>query len=159
MTLPAGWPPRPASGTRSIRFYQKIATTTGNFSDNAYLFAAGTGANPYTPLPYVAPGSTAPVSIGTPPIGSGRDAHDSGADPALGTAEPASPVAMIWSRCIIIVNNFSGATDLELSFDGTNVHGYVKAGEVREYFDRIEAGIAVRFPGGGGAGAVAIEAW
>lgn len=42
----------------------------------------------------------------------------------------------------------------EISFDGTNVHGFVLDGTVNEYYHRSEGGIAVR-----GAGTFHIEAW
>jgi hypothetical protein len=59
---------------------------------------------------------------------------------------------MIWSTAIRISN--TGAAALEFSFDGTNVHGSVPAGEIREYTSRIEAGVAVR-----GLTDFEIEAW
>ena len=72
MAFPSeGWPPRPPSGTRSIRFYA-TGTGTANFSDNAFLFIDGTNANPFVPLPVVPPGSTAPVALGSFPVGTGR---------------------------------------------------------------------------------------
>lgn len=50
MALPVGWPPRPASSLRSIRFFTS-GTTTGAFSDNAFLFKDGAGANTLVPTP------------------------------------------------------------------------------------------------------------
>jgi hypothetical protein len=45
--------------------------------------------------------------------------------------------------------------DLEFSFDGTNVHGKVRAGDTGVYYERHEGGIAVR-----GTGVTfEIEAW
>jgi hypothetical protein len=159
MANPVGWPPRPHSSTRSIRFYQFCATTTSLFSDNAYLFASGgaNSANTFSPLPN--PGSAQTVDAGTlmavspttvvPSIsGTGR-ADRNPQDASL------PPVAMVWSMGIRIAND--GAVDIEYSFDGTNVHGRVKAGEVATYFRRHEAGIAVRTTGA--SSAVRIEAW
>jgi len=37
MPFPAGWPPRPASSRRSLRFYA-TGTASANFEDNAFLF-------------------------------------------------------------------------------------------------------------------------
>ncbi len=39
-TFPIGWPPRPASSVRSVRFFIS-GTATANFSENAYLFTSG----------------------------------------------------------------------------------------------------------------------
>lgn len=144
MAFPVGWPPRVASSYRSIRFFL-AGTGTANFSDNAYLFSDQAAANTYVPLPYVAPGQNTPVQLGPPPLGGGMNANDS--DPT------ASPQTMIWSNSIRIMND--GATDLEFSFDGTNVHGVVKPAEVMLYPYRHEAGISIR-----GAGVdFRIEAW
>jgi len=44
--------------------------------------------------------------------------------------------------------------NIEISFDGTNVHGYIPSGEEGTYWDRYEGGIAVR-----GTGTFHIEAW
>lgn len=38
MAFPAGWPPRTASGQKSLRFYL-TGTCTANFDDNAFLFS------------------------------------------------------------------------------------------------------------------------
>lgn len=152
MAFPTGWPPRrPRSSRRSLRFYV-TDTATANFADKAYLFIDDTDANPYTPLPYVAPGSSTPVELGSQPLGTGEapeDANLSQTDPV----KQALPKAAVWSSNIRISND--GVADLEFSFDGTNVHGRVKMNETVVYRDRIESGIAVR-----GAGAVyRIEAW
>lgn len=154
MALPVGWPPRPASSNRSIRFYTS-GTTTANFSDNAFLFINGNGANTYAATPYVPPGAeTQTVHLGTPttmsgsPMGAGQDPHDA----FQGTAPPQP---MIWSNGFRIYND--GTNDLQFSFDGTNVQGYVKAGQLAEYYFRHEAGIAVRQVTAGSA--FRIEAW
>lgn len=134
---PEGWPPRLPTGKRSIRFYV-TGTATANFADNAWLFSQQTGANTYTPLPVVKPGSIDPVSVPNP-SGTGRQADD--------------PIAAIWSQTIRICNDGGGV--LEYSFDGTNIHGKVLANEAFTYRNRFEAGISVR-----GASAVfRIEAW
>jgi len=151
-----GWPPRVPSGRRSIRFYQ-ASTATGNFSDNAYLFVDGLGANPFNPLPVVLPGSSAPVAIGdtaTPgsPMGSGRAAVDANRSLPDVSGAQGQPKAAIWSQAIRVVN--TSAADLEFSFDGTNVHGKVGAGKEVIYRERYEAGICVR-----GNGTFWVEAW
>lgn len=147
MPFPNGWPPRSGSGRMSIRFYQ-TGTATAIFSDNGYLFVDGVGANPYTPMPVVLPGDDvsrfpqpAPTVVPTVPAGTGENDID-------------SPKAMIWSYAILITN--TGANPLEFSFDGTNVHGLVPAGEFREYSHRSEAGIALRSSAGT---TFVVEAW
>lgn len=137
-----GWPPPPCSGRRSIRFY-KEGTTTANFSDNAFLFIDEPGANTFTPLPDVPPGSNAPVVVPKQPGGTGPSSD--------------GEKAAIFSTTIRIWND--GANKLEISFDGNVVHGSVAGGKEHIYRQRHEAGISVRFPGGGGASAFRIEAW
>lgn len=146
MPLPVGWPPRVCTGRRSIRFY-KEGTATALFEDNAYLFVDGLTANTYTPLPFVAPGSNVTVNVSATPTGTSQIAEDANA------VNGASPKAMIWSKSIRIFND--SAADLEFSFDGVNVHGVVKPADTALfYWDRFEAGIAVR-----GLGAFRVEAW
>lgn len=158
MVLPAGWPPRPASGRRSIRFY-KSGTATADFADSAYLFSDVANANTFAPTPYVKPGSTAPVAVGDltkggSPMGGGVDVHDVDPTTSDTTKQPA-PHNMIWAFGIKVIND--GPGDLEISFDGTNVHGVVLAVEKYTlYWHRHEAGIAVR---GAGGAAFRIEAW
>jgi len=151
MALPAGWPPRPAEGRRSFRFY-KTGTATANFSDNAYLFVDGVGANTLTPLPYVAPGSNTPVAIGAQPLGTGQDGHDANILAAPGLQEV--PKSMIWCQTLRLCNDDS-TNPLEYSFDGTNVHGKLLKNEQVIYRVRFEAGISVR----GTANTFRIEAW
>lgn len=143
MPFPAAWPPRVSSSIRSIRFF-KTGTATANFADNAYMFIDGAGANTYSPVPFVAPGSNGAVANPPTPSGTGSGIPNS----------PPPPVApMIWSSAIRIANDGGGT--LEYSFDGTNVAGVVKANETFVYHNRFEAGICVR-----GASAVfRIEAW
>jgi hypothetical protein len=101
------------------------------------MFINGVGANPFTPLPEVVSGVVgAPTVVPPTPYGSG---------PASG----GTPLPQIWAQSIRIV----AAGALELSFDGTNVHGKVDTTTVI-YRNRFESGIAVR-----GAGAFTIEAW
>ena len=57
-----------------------------------------------------------------------------------------------WSHGIRVVSTAGGY--VEISFDGTNVHGRVDNGAEVEYWDRYEAGIAVR-----GSGPFIMEAW
>ncbi len=87
-------------------------------------------------------------------MGTGRDAHDADYAPAVPAGSNAPPVAMIWAYCIRIFND--GGSDLEFTFDGTNVQGVVKAGKFAEYLGRHEAGVAVR---GAGGTSFRIEAW
>ncbi len=142
MAFPTNWPPRVATNQRSIRFYV-TGTATALFSDNGYLFIDGVGANTYTPLPVIAPGSNASVVV---PNNAGTGVVVGG-QPVGG-----SPPAMIWSGTILI-NNASAAA-LEFSFDGTNVHGRLLANTSVVYRNRFESGIAVR-----GLGTFWVEAW
>jgi hypothetical protein len=149
MAFPDGWPPRVATGQRNIRFYMVVNPTSANFADNAFLFADQATANPYTPLPFVRPGDDV-----SNPHYSGP--HNIGANPAgTGQLDKDAPHPMIWSERIHITN--TGGNDIEISFDGTNVHGVIPAGTTREYEDRREAGIALRSPGG--ASSARVEAW
>lgn len=145
MALPPGWPPRPATNHRSIRFY-KSGLATANFADNAYLFYDSPSANTYTTSPIVPPGSLVPVALG--------DATKGGT-PAIGpdTTDPGYK-PMIWANTMMIFND--GGADLEISFDGTNVHDKVTiADKVHVCRNRHEAGISVR-----GAGAsFRVVAW
>jgi hypothetical protein len=143
MAVPTNWPPRVASGRRSIRFFVE-GTATGNYSDNAYLFDQA-AANTFTPLPKVAPGE-APVE-GMPPTSSTEvppGPWGSGVDGPDGMAP------MIFSGTIKI---YAAAT-IYFSFDGVNNHGRVNAGEVALFRNRHEAGIAIK-----GSGGFTVEAW
>ncbi len=158
MPFPPGWPPRAASGRRSIRFFAE-GTATANFSDNGLLFADGAGANTFIPLPVVKPGSSEPVHIGSNPQGGGTNIPtDVAPDTHKGVTglQQAVPPTMIWAQMIAIAN--TGVGTLEFSFDGTNVHGRVEAGERRIFRMRYEAGIALK---GNGADVPTfeIEAW
>jgi hypothetical protein len=134
MPFPASWPPRPASGLHSIRFYA-TGIATANFSDNAFMFIDGAGANPFTPLPEVTGGST---TVPLTPSGTG-------------VASGGTPAPQIWAQTIRVVST----GDVEISFDGTNVHGKILAAEgMVIYRNRFESGIAIR-----GAGTFRIEAW
>lgn len=57
-----------------------------------------------------------------------------------------------WSKGIRVT---ATGGDMEISFDGTNVHGKIKSGATAEYWDRCEAGIAIR----GNTFTFIIEAW
>ena len=134
MALPLGWPPRPATNHRSIRFYTG-GTATADFADNAYLFYDYPSANTYTPSPIVPPGSLTPVSFGD---------GTQGGTPAIGpdNGDPLNK-PMIWANTMMIFND--GGADLEVSFDGVNVHDKVTTGDkVHACRNRHEAGIAVR---------------
>jgi len=65
----------------------------------------------------------------------------------------APPKEMIWADYIRIIN--TGGGDIEISFDGINVHGFVGASTSVLYNHRREAGIALR---GAGASFI-VEAW
>lgn len=145
MAFPAAWPPRVPSGIRSIRFFV-AGTATNNFADNAFMFIDGGAgsANTFTPSPPVTTGSTTnPLT----PTGTGSQGV------ASQLTAPDRP--MIWSGNIRICNDSTG--DLQFSFDGTNIHGVIKAAEVFMYRNRYEAGICVR--GVGGTPTFRIEAW
>jgi len=146
MAFPVGWPPRPASGMRSIRFFTS-GTATANFSDNGFLFINGSGANTFTPLPNIEYGSNTTMTVPLTPQGTGAATVASG---MVG-----GPVPLIWAYAIRVCND--GANALEISFDGTNVHGRLLTGEEYTYYKRHEAGIAVRYVGG--ATTFRIEAW
>lgn len=160
MAFPAGWPPRPSSGRRSIRFFVS-GTATANWSDNAYLFIDDAGANTFQPMPYVKPGDvSAQAKVGdrnTPgsPMGAGSDPSGVLPGDTLGVQK-----ALIWAATIRICND--GAVDLQVSYAApddlsTLIQGIVKAGEELVYRHRYEAGIALRAPGG--ACAFRVEAW
>jgi hypothetical protein len=157
MPFPAGWPPRPATGRPSLRFF-RAGLATAAFDANAYLFSDGTAANPYTPLPVVRPGSSDPVHIGSGPSGTGRAASDAAPNTHVGVSglQQAVPKEMIWSQMIAIYNK--GAGELQFSFDGTNIHGSVQATERRLFRMRYEAGISIRGVGGSTPD-FEIEAW
>lgn len=142
MAFPPSWPPRFPSTARTLRFYV-TDTATANFSDKAYMFAEQTGANPYTPLPVIAPGSNTTVDVSNT-AGTGLATPNSNG--STGAA------AQIWSSRIRIC---VATADLEYSFDGVNVHGKVKVGENFLYTERRESGIAVR----GATAVYRIEAW
>lgn len=146
MAFPAAWPPRVASNTRSIRFFTS-GTATANFSDNAFLFIDGAGANTFTPVPNVPYGSNTPVADPLTPAGTGAA--------TVASAMVGGPAPLIWSYAIRVFND--GNSTLEFSFDGTNVHGRLLTGEEMTYNKRHEAGIAVRSIGG--TPTFRIEAW
>jgi hypothetical protein len=146
MAFPAGWPPRPAGNTRSIRFF-KSGNATVNFSDNAYLFIDGVSADTFTKTPVVAPGDLTPVAFGDGTKSGGPAGGSNNLDPAT---KP-----MLWANTIVVYND-SGA-DLEISFDGVNIHDKILAAEPTQwhlYRNRHEAGIAIK-----GNGAFRIAAW
>lgn len=149
MPFPDGWPPRATSTVRSFRFFQAGATTA-DFADNAWLFSSAASAN--SPLPYVAPGSTLPVVVG-PVAGGGRDLHDAHNGQAV-------PVAQFTPRFCRVYNDTAGPNvTIQVSYDGTNVHDEILAGEVHEYEDRHEGGISFRIKPTHGAAAFRVVAW
>ncbi len=163
MPFPTGWPPRPASNTRSIRVFIS-GTTTANWGDNAYLFIDIVGANTYLPTPFSPPGSSLPIAVGTrfisgSPMGAGAD--PSGVQPGdtIGVQKPS-----IWANTVRVANR--GASIVQISFGGidsteigTQIHGSLIANESVTYRTRIESGIALRFPEGGSPSAFIVEAW
>lgn len=164
MPFPAGWPPRPCSGRRSIRFFVS-GTTTANWSDNAFLFIDDPGANTFVPMPHIKPGELTVVEVGNrnvpgSPMGTGSNPNDILPGDTFGHVK-----ALVWANSIRIFND--GVNDIEYSFAVTGdagapalpVHGVIKTTESFSFRDRYEAGIALRFPGGGGASAFRIEAW
>jgi hypothetical protein len=149
-----------------------MGTTTALYTDNAYLFGDDIGANVIAPMPFVPPGSVAPVHIGgvafdtaaTPPVfgsgsptGTGQAAQDAAPPEHQNPpyTQQAVPKAMLWSQTIVVRNKGLGA--LFFSFDGVNDHGHVLAGEVREFVVRHEAGMAIK--GDGATPDFEIEAW
>lgn len=159
MPFPTGWPPRPSSSVRSIRFFVS-GTATANWSDNAYLFIDDPAANTFQPTPVVPAGSSGPgvtakvgdTAIPGSPMGAGASTVPPG--------EPAPVKAQIWSNTIRICND--GGADLEFSFAVTSdmgpgaspVQGVLKPNETVVYRNRFEAGIALR-----GSSAFRVEAW
>lgn len=74
------------------------------------------------------------------------------ADRGYSFTHPTDATKQAWSQGIRIR---ATVADLEISFDGTNVHGRVASGATAEYYDRHEGGIYVR-----GTGSVFfLEAW
>jgi hypothetical protein len=159
MAFPAGWPPRPSSGARSIRFYAE-GTTSADWSDNALLFIDGVKANPYLPTPYVPPGgervqaSVGDRTVSGSPMGTGENPND------VYPGSLPNVRAQIWASSIRIYND--GLGDLEFSFTSDDnldneVHGVVLAGKEALFRMRLEAGIALRSTGA--ATAYRVEAW
>lgn len=144
MAFPVGWPPRSASGRRSIRFFVS-GTSTANFSDNAWLFFDTAAANPFTPTPVIHHGDERTVAVVDSPMGGGAT-----------FVEEVHP--MIWSSTIRVCNDAAvGGEALEFSFDGVNVHGRILATEEFVFRNMHEAGISVR--GVTGTPAFRIFAW
>ena len=147
MAFPAGWPPRPATGLRSVRVFLEGATTTVNFSDNGFLFVDIAGANTYTSTPVVNPGEEGTTTTfgdrtkGGIPAG-GHEVIEDVAPPRFPPSEQAPPKANLWVQTLRISN--TGAGDLDFSFDGTNIQGRLATGETATYRNRFEAGIALK---------------
>lgn len=137
MALPTNWPPQPATNNRSIRAFVQ-GTTTADFEDNAYIFIDLPGANTYT--------ERSDLHYGTE-----KTVYD------IGTTPGYKNITQICANTIQVTNDDTNA--IEVSFDGTNVQGVVLQGETICWRDRREAGIALRFPGGGGASDFRLEAW
>ena len=159
MAFPAGWPPRVATGIRSIRVYV-TGTATATYADNAYLFSQVTSANTFGATPHVPSGqeSAAPgwaaTALPAPPMGGGADTPwSANPDPKLNPPVPTQPTPMIWAKAIKITN-LDMTNTLLFSFDGTHDQGQVLANSTFWYFDRYEAGIAFK-----GNGNFVLEAW
>ena len=136
MPYPLNWPPLPASGSRSIRFF-KSETATTDYADNAFIFIDDVGANTYTVIPTVRYGDVTSVIN-------------------IGAASPGSTNAkQVCANTIQVTND--GAVDISISFDGTNEQGIVKVGETVCWRDRREAGIALKVTAG--TCAYRAEAW
>jgi hypothetical protein len=150
MAFPVGWPPKPTDTIRSFRFYQS-GTTTANFSDNAWLF--GDAATVNQPLPYVAPGSLAPVVV-PQSWGGGQNPNDA----ANGVAVPKRTLVGRFFRIYNDAAAGSGAI-IEFSFDGTTVHGTVYENSVNEYEDRAESGLCIRTKFGTANSPFRVEGW
>jgi hypothetical protein len=154
MAFPVGWPPRLSPNVRPLRFFVE-ATSTANFSDRAYLFGTDpttgqpTQAGNVDQLPVVPHGAEQQVvNLQNPPIG--------GSGPSQGN----TVIPMRYADSIQISNDSLVAGDtIQISFDGTNIHGEIPAGETRRYRDRQEAGIAVRTKPLSGNCAFRLEAW
>lgn len=139
MPFPEGWPPQAPAGYSRLRFFREAATTL-LFADRAWLFWVDQANKA---LPYVAPGSTAPVNIGPGSVGGGRDPHDAqGGLPV--------PVPVVTARFIYVWNDSPIGTGavVEVSFDGSAVHDAIYDTEVHVYEDRRESGISVRSKAG-----------
>lgn len=139
MPFPVGWPPRPATGIRSIRFFAS-GTTGVAFSDNAFLFSDMPTASTLNPTPVAKPGiQTTGIES---PMGGGQVPEN--ARPDLPPTPPgyADPHPMIWASTIRVWND--GAAAIEISFDGATVHGEVAAGKEWICRNRYEAGISLR---------------
>jgi hypothetical protein len=158
MPFPAGWPPTPPSGVRSVRFFQ-AGTATADFADNAWLIGDTDAEAQVDPTPIVRPGGDIgtseprPTEIGrlarpAPPLGGGN---------VTPTGTP--PQGAIVSRRAagtFQISNDGATNNLEISFDGTTVHGVVFPEETRTYRQRYESGIAVRSAAGTD---FRVEAW
>ena len=112
------------------------------------FFGAGTLVVPTTSI---APGEASTIAVvggrgvGGSPMGTRKE--------GIGPRDPyGPPEPLVWASTILVNND--GAADLEVSFDGINVHGLVLPSEERVYRARREGGIAVR-----GATDFRIEAW
>lgn len=138
MPFPEGWPPRAPAGYSRIRFFKEGALTA-DFADNAWMFSS---MSPNKALPYVAPGSTAPVDLSPGVSGGGRDPHDAynGVPVQVATLVP---------RFLVVWNDgaLGSGVILEVSFDGVVVHDVLLATENHSYEDRLESGISVRTRG------------
>lgn len=131
MSLPVGFPPRKSPGRRTFRFFQ-TGTLTANFADAAHFFTEGSGngdGSVFAEPPVVKAGDTSQTTSPVEPTSRYQHVHVS--DPQV-----------FWSSYIRVFND--GIAAIEVSFDGANVHGKVKAGEVVEWRHRIEGGIALR---------------
>jgi len=161
MPFPTGWPPRPASGRRSVRVFI-TGTTASNYHENAYLFSQLTGAVTIDPTIFVETGERGQTALssfekGATPLGGGRNPHDAvqtfqNISPPLGDQAP--PIPMAWIQTLKIRNQGGAGEDLDFTFDGVNQQGFVGGGEISFYRNRFEAGIAVRIDGDEATGSI-----
>ena len=147
------WPPPRCPGVRSLRIYVADTVVSGSvFADNTnhWLFHALDPGYTDTGDIEAAGGKFGSYLKPGPPFGGNRapspgtTLRTTNATITDRTQDPPPP-PFIHSQYIRITNlNTTTGEDLEFSFDGVNVHGYVPAGESRVYDDRREAGIAIR---------------
>lgn len=141
--FPVNWPPPHGSGRHTLRFYAS-GTTTELYADNAFNFADNPIHNSILPLPTVTSSDIPAVGALPPPT------HAVPRAPAgtVGSGTALSKTPFLWANSLHVFNDGSG--DLNISFDGTNLHGVIKAGKDHLYRNRMEAGIAFAWAGGTG---------
>lgn len=160
MAFPAGWPPRPATGVRSIRFFA-TGNTSNNFSDAAFLFGDTSPKSQVDPVPVATPRDSAAFGSDQRPSSPAGFSNTS----AKGTSTPQTKVVPYRHASNIWIFN-DGVKDLTFTFDeatdigaGAGIHGVVKAGKDMLFRDRYEAGIALKSAVDNNATAYRVFAW